>query len=201
MGGRKGYNPKNKGQQSDPPMLTFIAETREYVWGELRHGDRPSGKQIRDHPRNVQKAWPAGVKQSYGRADSGFYCRGAVEAYEESDTRFVICARKTSGLVAELRQAQWKSSPKTDAHAECEFRYQPDGWSKPYRFVALRREKLRIPMMSISHSDLMPIRAERSDAGLSQCETVIDIRQEFWRFSLPCGAGKAARFRCCVLGR
>jgi hypothetical protein len=41
-----------------------------------------------------------------------------------------------------------------------------------------------IPMMSISHSDLMPIRSERSDAGLSQCETVIDIRQEFWFFSL-----------------
>jgi 8-oxo-dGTP pyrophosphatase MutT (NUDIX family) len=36
-----------------------------------------------------------------------------------------------------------------------------------------------IPMMSISHSDLMPIRSERSDAGLFQCETVIGIRQEF----------------------
>jgi len=34
-------------------------------------------------------------------------------------------------------------------------------------------------MMSISHSDLMPISSERSDAGLSQCETVIDIRQGF----------------------
>jgi len=43
---------------------------------------------------------------------------------------------------------------------------------------------LRIPMMSISHSDLMPIRTERSDAGLSQCEVVIDIRQEFCLFSL-----------------
>jgi len=38
---------------------------------------------------------------------------------------------------------------------------------------------LGIPMMSISHSDLMPISAERSDAGLSQCETMIGIRQEF----------------------
>jgi hypothetical protein len=44
--------------------------------------------------------------------------------------------------------------------------------------------RLRIPMMSISHSDLMPIRAERSDAGLSQCEIVIDIRQEFCWFCL-----------------
>jgi hypothetical protein len=112
MGGRKGYNPKNKGKKSYQPMLTFIAETREYVWGELRNGDRPSGKQIRDHLRNVQQALPAVVKQIYGRADSGFYCREAVEAYEEFDTRFVICARKTSRLVEELRQVQWKSSPK-----------------------------------------------------------------------------------------
>jgi hypothetical protein len=109
----------------------------------LRNGDRPSGKQIGDHLRNVQKALPQGVKQIYGRADSGFYCREAVEAYEGIDARFVICARKTSRLVEELRQAQWKSSPKTDAGAECEFRYQPDGWSKPYRFVALRYEKTR----------------------------------------------------------
>jgi hypothetical protein len=42
---------------------------------------------------------------------------------------------------------------------------------------------VRIPMMSISHSDLMPISSERSDAGLSQCETVIDISQEFSLFS------------------
>ena len=138
MGGRKGYNPKNKGKKSYQPMLTFIAETREYVWGELRNGDRPSGKQIGDHLRNVHAALPPGVKQIYGRADSGFYCREAVEAYEEFDARFVICARKTSRLVEELRQAEWKPSPKTDADAECEFRYQPDGWSKPYRFVALR---------------------------------------------------------------
>ena len=143
MGGRKGYNPKNKGKKSYQPMLTFIAETREYVWGELRNGDRPSGKQIRDHLQNVQKALPPCVKQIYGRADSGLYCRETVEAYEEFDARFVICARKTSRLVEELRQARWKASPKTDADAECEFRYQPDGWSKPYRFVALRKEKPR----------------------------------------------------------
>ncbi|MBZ5586921.1 MAG: hypothetical protein LAQ30_32990, partial [Acidobacteriia bacterium] len=60
---------------------------------------------------------------------------------------------------------------------------------------------VRIPMMSISHSDLMPIRAERSDAGLSQCETVIDIRQEFRRFSLLWRGGFAALLPAGVLGR
>jgi hypothetical protein len=141
MGGRKSYNPKNKGKKSYQPMLTFLAETREYVWGELRNGDRPSGKQIRDHLRHVGAALPPGVKQIYGRADSGFYCQEAVEGYEELGARFVICARKTARLVEQLRQAEWKPSPKTDAEAECEFYYQPDGWGKPYRFVALRYER------------------------------------------------------------
>ncbi|HEX7424678.1 MAG TPA: IS1380 family transposase [Terriglobales bacterium] len=143
MGGRKSYNPKNKGKKSYQPMLTFIAETREYVWGELRNGDRPTGKQIGAHLRNVQAALPPGVKRIYGRADSGFYCREAVEAYEEFNARFVISARKTSRLVEQLRQAEWKPSNQTDAGWECEFRYQPDGWKKDYRFVALRYEKAR----------------------------------------------------------
>jgi hypothetical protein len=45
------------------------------------------------------------------------------------------------------------------------------------------RRPLRIPMMSITQSDLMPISAERSDAGLSQCERVIDISQDVCWFS------------------
>jgi hypothetical protein len=53
----------------------------------------------------------------------------------------VISARKTARLVEQLCQAEWKPSPKTDAGWECEFRYQPDGWKKAYRFVALRYEK------------------------------------------------------------
>lgn len=141
MGGRKSFNPKNKGKKSYQPLLTFLAETREYVWGELRNGDRPSGQQIGDHLRNARAALPPGVKRIYGRADSGFYCREAVEAYEQIDARFVICARKTARLLEQLRQAEWKPSPQTDADEECEFYYQPEGWSKPYRFVALRYEK------------------------------------------------------------
>src|ERR1039458_3452537 len=143
MGGRKSYNPKNKGKKSYQPMLTFIAETREYVWGELRNGDRPTGKQIGDHIRSVCAALLSCVTRIFGRADSGFYCREAVEAYEECHARFVISARKTSRLVEQLRQAEWKPSKKTDAGWECEFLYQPDGWKKKYRFVALRYEKTR----------------------------------------------------------
>ena len=143
MGGRKSYNPKNKGKKSYQPMLTFLAETREYLWGELRNGDRPTGRQISNHLRHVLAVLPPGVQQVFGRADSGFYCWEAVEAYRQADCRFVIVARKTSRLVAQLRQAEWKPSPNTDAEAECEFCYQPQGWKQECRFVALRYEKPR----------------------------------------------------------
>lgn len=145
MGGRKSYNPKNKGKKSYQPILTFLAETREYVSGELRNGDRPTGAQIARHLQQVFAALPSQVTTIQARADSGFYCWEAVQAYEKRGVEFIISARKTSRLVEALKAAEWKKSPRTDADGQCEFRYQPDGWGKPYRFVALRYEKKTKP--------------------------------------------------------
>ena len=88
---------------------------------------------------------PEGVETLYARADSGFYCSEAVQAYEKAGVRFIISARKTARLVDELKAAPWTGSPKTDADGQCEFRYQPEGWTKAYRFLALRYEKKKQP--------------------------------------------------------
>lgn len=141
MGARKSYNPKNKGKKSYQPILTFLAETKEYVAGALRTGDRPSGKEIAAHLDSAYAALPPTVKTVYGRADSGFYCWEAIQAYEKRNCRFIVVARKTARLVDELKAAGWKRSPGTDADGQCEFFYQPDGWGKAYRFLALRYEK------------------------------------------------------------
>ena len=141
MGGRKSYNPKNKGKKSYQPILSFLAETKEFVAGELRNGDRPSGKQIARHLQEVFQSLPSCVVRFFARADSGFYCWEAVEAYEKFKCRFVIVARKTARLVEELVAAEWKPSPHTDAGEQCELWYQPKGWGRAYRFIALRYEK------------------------------------------------------------
>jgi len=143
MGARKSYNPKNKGKKSYQPILSFLAETKEFVAGELRNGDRPTGKQIARHLQEVFQTLPRCVVSIFARADSGFYCWEAVEAYEKFKCRFIVVARKTSRLVEELVAAEWNPSPRTDADEQCEFWYQPEGWSKPYRFIALRSEKDR----------------------------------------------------------
>jgi hypothetical protein len=141
MGGRKSYNPKNKGKKSYQPILTFLAETREYISGELRQGDPPTGAQIARHLESVLAALPPQVQTIFARADAGFYCGEAVETYQSQGVEFIISARKTSRLIEELHAADWKRSPHTDAAGQCEFRYQPKGWGQAYRFIALRYEK------------------------------------------------------------
>lgn len=145
MGARKSYNPQHKGKKSYQPILTFLAETREYVSGELHNGDRPSGAQIARHLENTCAALPPGVETVYARADSGFYCWEAVESYEQHHCQFIISARKTARLVEALKAADWKRSPRTDADGQCEFGYQPEGWGRAYRFVALRYVKKKRP--------------------------------------------------------
>ena len=141
MGGRKSYNPKNRGKKSYQPILTFLAESREYMGGELHNGDRLTGRQIAHHLESVFAALPRSVSTILARADAGFYCYDAVEAYEKGKAWFIIVARKTERLLEELQNARWKASPETDADEQCEFWYQPTGWSQAYRFIALRYKK------------------------------------------------------------
>ena len=131
MGARQGYHPQHRGKKSYPPILTFLAETRESVGGEWRKGDWPTGKPIAAHLERVLAALPESVERIYARADSGFYCWEAVAAYAQHGCRLVISAQKTPRLVEALKAARWTGSPRTDADGQCEFRYQPEGGAQP----------------------------------------------------------------------
>ena len=91
MGARKSYNPKNKGKKSFQPILTFLAETKEYIAGELRNGDRPTGKQIAAHLQMVFAAVPTMVKTLLARAvprgDPGFLLLGRGASLRECEVR------------------------------------------------------------------------------------------------------------------
>jgi hypothetical protein len=107
MGARKGYNPKNKGKKSYQPILSFIAETREYAAGALRNGDRPDGREIAAHLDAVAESLPPTVKRIYARADSGFYCREAIAAtmfaYALQRQRFPLMCSRISSRVGAVR--------------------------------------------------------------------------------------------------
>src|SRR6266567_1815352 len=111
------------------------------------------GRQMGAHLENVFAALPETVERCYARADSGFYCWEAVEAYEKHGCQFVLSAQKTPRLVEQLQVARWTGSPRTDADGQCEFWYQPQGWGKAYRFVALRYQKKPKPNQTRAQSE------------------------------------------------
>jgi Transposase DDE domain group 1 len=81
MGGRKGYNPKNKGKKSFQPILTFLAETREYVSGELHNGDRPTGPEIAPTPERCVRSATGASGNGPGTGRFGILlwgCRGCL---------------------------------------------------------------------------------------------------------------------------
>ncbi|HAR49582.1 MAG TPA: hypothetical protein DCR81_05695, partial [Smithella sp.] len=43
QGGRKGHNTKHRGKKGYRPVLCFIEQTREYIYGKLRQGETMSG--------------------------------------------------------------------------------------------------------------------------------------------------------------
>jgi hypothetical protein len=186
MGGRKSYNPKNKGKKSYQPILTFIAETREYITGELRNGDRPTGKQIARHIEEAVRALPSGVESIFARADSGFYCWEAVHAYEKGACRFIMVARKTSRLVDALNAACWEPSPNTDADEQCEFFYQPKEWNKAYRFLALRYEKDPEDAEEVEQYQLFATRSYKYRVFVTNMDDPID--RLVWFYNQRAGA-------------
>jgi hypothetical protein len=181
MGARKGYNPQHRGKKSYQPILTFLAETREFVGGELRRGDRPTGKQIAAHLDSVFAALPESVERVYARADSGFYCWEAVAAYAKHGCRFVISAQKTPRLVEELKAARWTGSPRTDAEGQCELRYQPEGWGRAYRFVALRYLKKAKPAAQHEQYQLFDTPEYTYRVFVTDMDAPIDVVVGFYR--------------------
>ena len=46
QGAKRGHNPGHRGKKGLRPVLTFIAETREYLTGMLRRGETISGREV-----------------------------------------------------------------------------------------------------------------------------------------------------------
>ena len=148
VGARRSYNPKHRGKRSYQPILSFIAETGEFIFGNQRNGDKPSGQEVAKHLEGVFAAVPPGVEDVRTRQDAGFYSLEAVVANEEHGASYIIVAQKTTALQRQLEEVSWR----WDRHLRAEvadFLYEPQGWEQPRRFVAVRtpieRERRNAP--------------------------------------------------------
>jgi len=69
---KRGYNPKKRGRSSYHPLMCFIGETRDYIGGVFRPGNRTSGYKAQDFLQSIMKKLPENRVKKL-RADSGFF--------------------------------------------------------------------------------------------------------------------------------
>lgn len=138
-GARRGHNRQHRGKKGLRPILAFIHETKEYLWGKLRRGTTVGGKDVKKLLKAIRPALPRCVQEVVFRGDSEFFSQEAVVTCEQERLHYIISAKK---VAPEFDPDRWNHAPNGDHHIQynsCIF--QPGSWRKPYRFVAMRQLK------------------------------------------------------------
>lgn len=137
-GAMKGYNPEHKGKKSYHPLICAEAHFQDCLGGELRYGNVDTAAGV-DKMLDTILAIIATNGNIRVRADAGFYGGDFIAKLSQHNCRFAIVAQRTKPLQLKILGQRYIGINKTQATAE--FKYQPFGWEKPYRFIVLR-EKL-----------------------------------------------------------
>jgi len=138
QGARKGHNTKHRGKKGLRPILGFIEETREYLIGKLRKGSTVSGKEAAAFITSIKGHLPGCVKQVLLRADGEFLSWGSVAAAIAAGFQFIIANK---GCEPPFDPGQWYRPYKRQAIEFNSCIYQPIGWGRACRFVAMRIPK------------------------------------------------------------
>jgi hypothetical protein len=135
QGGRKGHNTKNRGKKGFRPVLCFIEETREYFAGKLRVGETMGGKEVGEVIRGFKNYLPGCVKEVTLRGDGEFISWESVEAAEEEGYQYIF---GNKGCNPPFDPLKWYKIGENDRIEYNECIYQPKGWKRACRFVAMR---------------------------------------------------------------
>lgn len=132
-----GYNPKKRGRPSYLPLLCFEGRTQDCWEGSYHPGNTyASTVAIPLLERAFAKLpQPAGAVRV--RADAGFFDHKIIEFIEGKQAFYAIVARLSRPLKHRLAGLRYRRvSPGVWT---AEFRYCPQGWPGPRRFVVIRR--------------------------------------------------------------
>jgi hypothetical protein len=135
-GSTKAYN----GEIGYHPLLAFWAEEGELLFSHLRRGSAHTARNVLWFLRQTLKRVPETAVKKL-RADSGFYSKGVVGWCEAEGFIFTITADQTAPLleaITAVPERRWHPLPEYELAEVTELRYQPTGWSHPYRYVIKR---------------------------------------------------------------
>lgn len=137
-GGRVGHNPKHRGKKGYRPVLCFIEQTREYLYGKLRKGETVSGEETAKIIHILKDYLPSCVQKVLLRADAEFMSWDSVEAAFDEGYDFIFSNKQCE---PPFDITGWY---RPNQKVEAEYNsciYKPIGWKDACRFVAMRIPK------------------------------------------------------------
>ena len=134
-GGRVGHNPKHRGKKGYRPILCFIEQTREYLYGKLRKGKTVSGEETAKVIGTLKNHLPSCVQKVLLRADAEFMSWNSVEAALDEGYDFIFSNKQCEPLFDS--QAWYRPYHREEAEFNS-CMYKPFGWQQACRFVAMR---------------------------------------------------------------
>ena len=135
---KAGYNPRKPGRKSFHPLFCFIGETRDFLWGKFRPGNRYTGQGAVGFLKECLRRLPCGIKEIFLRGDSGFFDNKFLSEAEKRKIRYAIAAKLYSTIQAMLGGVSYRD---IGGGIEVgEFRYQGYQWEEARRMVVIREE-------------------------------------------------------------
>jgi len=135
---KAGYNPRKPGRKSFHPLLCFIGETRDFLWGRFRPGNRYSAQGAVGFLKECLKRLPREVKEISLRGDSSFFDNKFLRKAEERRIKYAIAAKLYSTIQAMLGGVSYRD---IGGGIEVgEFYYQGYKWKEARRMVVIREE-------------------------------------------------------------
>lgn len=135
---KAGYNPKKPGRKSFHPLICFIGETRDFLWGKFRPGNSYTARGATGFLRECLKRLPGVVSGLSLRADSGFFDNKFLSEVERRKIKYAIGAKIYNTIQVKLGGVSYRDIG--DGIEVGEFGYQGYKWNKVRRMVVIREE-------------------------------------------------------------
>jgi hypothetical protein len=134
----RGHNTERSHKPMLNPIFAFIAQTGECLHASLRPGNTYSANGSVEFLQECLALLPRQVWKVIVRADSAFFSAAFVTALEMLRCGYVIKV-KIRGWREICARQMWRKVAGQEGIWTTEFEYQPKGWKRPHRFVAVRR--------------------------------------------------------------
>ena len=175
-----GYNPKKPGRKSYHPLFCFIGETRDFLLGKFRPGNKYTSHGAVKLLKECLELIPQSVQQLYLRADSGFYSFDFLSFLNQRDIRYAVSVKLYGTIQAQLGGLKYRDIGNGVGVSEFEYTLRQGEKTLPIRMVVIREEIKEGQKATKKEARLFELK------GYSYQVIATDIRKEspekIWRF-------------------